>query len=146
VGLREFIFSVVYLPQEIAQLRQNLATLGLTAPTDSALQVPSLAFQYDLQNVLTSSIGGEDGAKAFWLPPGASVPRIDATTLTPLDFHRRYVSKNTPVILTNAMNDVRCALSCLPIAMIDSLLLFPECRAVACTHQVVGCFVSDCSL
>lgn len=40
----------------------------------------------------------------FWQPLHA-VARVDASSLTPLQFYRQYVSKNVPVILTNAMRD-----------------------------------------
>jgi hypothetical protein len=108
-SLRQFVHSVIYLPQDCEVLRSKLATLGLLAPAASAIAMPSLAFQYDLQSAIAAAIGGEDGAKAFWLPPGGVVQRIDAATITPLEFHRKYVAKSTPVILTNAMKDVRAA-------------------------------------
>jgi hypothetical protein len=40
--------------------------------------------------------------KDFWQPLH-SIHRVDVTELSPLEFHRNYVSKNVPVILTNAM-------------------------------------------
>lgn len=40
----------------------------------------------------------------FWAPLHA-VARVDASSLTPLEFYRRFVSKSVPVVLTNAMAD-----------------------------------------
>ncbi|KAG2777825.1 hypothetical protein Pcac1_g11809 [Phytophthora cactorum] len=38
----------------------------------------------------------------FWAPLH-SVRRVDASSLTPLQFHREFVSRNVPVVLLNAM-------------------------------------------
>lgn len=38
----------------------------------------------------------------FWQPLH-NVARVDASTLSPLEFYRQYVSKSVPVILTSAM-------------------------------------------
>jgi len=61
-----------------------------------------------------SSAGGDAAAAAasvrrlrqdvqdFWAPLHG-VPRVDASSLSPLRFYREYVSKSVPVVLTNAM-------------------------------------------
>lgn len=38
----------------------------------------------------------------FWQPLSA-IPTVDAATLSPLEFYRRFVSKSVPVVLINAM-------------------------------------------
>ena len=38
----------------------------------------------------------------FWAPL-QSLRRVDAVDLTPLQFHREFVSRNVPVVLRNAM-------------------------------------------
>lgn len=97
--LRHLLRSIVFLPLTIDDVRT------LIEPTAATLDT-SLTFKYDLQRVLISTLSGEDGAAGFWCPPGGIVPRVDARTLSPLEFHRSFVSRNTPVILTNLMNEV----------------------------------------
>lgn len=38
----------------------------------------------------------------FWAP-SHSIRRLDASTLTPLEFHRDFISRNVPVVLLNTM-------------------------------------------
>eukprot|EP00644_Phytophthora_capsici_P008971 jgi/Phyca11/504165/fgenesh2_kg.PHYCAscaffold_6_\ len=42
----------------------------------------------------------------FWAPLH-SVRRVDTSTLTPLQFHREFVSRNVPAVLLNAMTSVQ---------------------------------------
>ncbi|RLN91787.1 hypothetical protein BBJ28_00004814 [Nothophytophthora sp. Chile5] len=44
----------------------------------------------------------QEDTQDFWAPLSA-VARVDAATLSPLRFHREFVSRNVPVVLTNAM-------------------------------------------
>lgn len=44
----------------------------------------------------------QSDTRDFWAPLHA-VPRVDAGTLTPLQFYRDFVSRNVPVVLLNAM-------------------------------------------
>lgn len=104
---RHCVTHTLWLPQTSSQLRSWLISVGLTPDPAAAIPVPSLAIQYELQSTVAEAIGGEDGAGAFWAPPGLVVPRVDGSTISPLEFHRRFVARNTPVILTNFMNDVR---------------------------------------
>jgi hypothetical protein len=39
----------------------------------------------------------------FWAPLH-SIRRVDASSLSPVQFHREFVSRNVPVVLLNAMN------------------------------------------
>ena len=78
----------------------------LRDPSESAQLDPSLIVHYDLQKAICESLSGDFGARSFWCPPGGVVPRVDAATLTPFEFLRNYVAKNTPVIITGAMAEV----------------------------------------
>ena len=114
--LRLLLRSIVFLPMTLEDLR------SLIEPATATLDT-SLTFKYDLQRLLVSALSGEDGAAGFWCPPGGVVPRVDARTLSPLEFHRSFVSRNTPVILTNLMNEV------MHLFMFTSPLIRSQCFA-----------------
>lgn len=84
---------------------------------------PSSVALRRVSDALYTALSGEFGAPAFWCPPGGVVPRVDARSLSPLDFHRRFVARNTPVVLTHLMDDVRV---CSPFRV------FPPCVITVC--------------
>jgi len=49
-------------------------------------------------DVIDSALGAE-------LDVGTAVPRLSARGMTPLQFHQRFVSRNKPLVLTDAIAD-----------------------------------------